>query len=132
MVNPDQKEIFEVLAQQQKHRQEVDRILKIVLPIIAFLLATICANINVVSTLGTLVVMIVAFWMVGIKRQTLGYWATGLAIYCVLDNLYSFQGSFNLHAFARQYGTMVTFLWIIGISRPYIDRWLMHSEKNKK
>ena len=134
MVSPDQKEMFDVLDQQKKHQQQVDRVLKIVLPIVAFLLASICANMNILSTLGTLFMMIIAFWMVGIKRQILWQWSTILAVYCLLDNLYSFQGGFNLNAFARQYGTMVTFLWIIGVSRPYIDRWMMHSSsvQNKK
>lgn len=131
MISPDQKEMFDVLDKQKQHQQQVDRILKIVLPITAFLLAMICANINIPSTLGTLTVLVIAFWMVGIKRQVLWHWATGLAVYCLLDNLYSFQGQFNFNAFGRQYGTMITFLWIIGISRPYIDHWLMKSEQNK-
>lgn len=130
MVTPDQKEMLDVLDKQRQHQRKVDGILKIVLPIVGFLLAMICANMNIASTVGTLVLMILAFWMVGIGRQTLWKWATALAIYCVIDNLYSY-GSFNINAFARQFGTMTTFLWIIGISRPYIDRWLMKSEQNR-
>lgn len=130
MISPDQKKMFDVLEQQKKHQHQVDRVLKVVLPITAFLLAMICANINIPSTIGTLIIMTLAFWMVGIKRQVLWYWATGLAVYCLLDNLYSFQGQFNMNAFGRQYGTMITFLWIIGIGRPYIDRWVMNSDPN--
>lgn len=128
MVHPDQQKMFDVLEKQKQHQAQVDRVLKIVLPITAFLLAMICANLNIPSTLATLVMMTVAFWMVGIKRQALWAWATVLAIYCLLDNLYSFKGSFQANAFLRQFGTMTTFLWIIGISRPYIDRWLMKSD----
>lgn len=129
MVTPDQKEMFDILDQQQQNQRQVDRILKIVLPITGFLLATICANLNIASTLGTLIIFILALWMVGIKRQSVAYWATGLAVYCLLDNLYSFGGSFNFNAFARQFGTMITFLWITGTGRPYIDRWYMKSSQ---
>ena len=41
MVNPDQQEMFDVLEKQQQHQRQVDRALKIVLPIVAFLIATI-------------------------------------------------------------------------------------------
>lgn len=124
MVNPDQKEMFDVLEIQRQHQRQVDRVLKMVLPITAFLLAVICANMNIGSTLGTLVMLIVAFWMVGIKRQKLWYWLIAVTIYCLIDNLLSF-GTFVFPAFSRQYGTMFTFVGILGIGRPYIDRWLM-------
>ena len=128
MLSPDQNEMFKRLEQQQQAQRQVDGILKIVLPIMAFLLASICANLNIPSTLGSLIIMILAFWMVGIRRQVLWYWATGILFYCLLDNLYSF-GQFQLNAFARQAGTMLIFLWIIGISRPYIDRWYYNSQQ---
>ena len=77
MASPDQKEMFDVLEIQRQHQRQVDRVLKIVLPVTAFLLAVICANMNIGSTLGTLVILIIAFWMVGIKRQNLWYWLLG-------------------------------------------------------
>lgn len=128
MVNPDQKEMFDVLQQQRNAQQYIDGILKIVLPITAFLLAMICANMTISSTIGTLFMMLVSFWMVGIKRQNLAVWATIVVVYCLIDHLYTFSGQFVLNTFGRQCGTMITFLWIIGVGRPYIDRWYMSSQ----
>lgn len=124
MASPDQKEMFDVLEIQRQHQRQVDRVLKIVLPVTAFLLAVICANMNIGSTLGTLVMLIIAFWMVGIKRQNLWSWLLAVTAYCLIDNVLSF-GSFAFPAFSRQCGTMLTFVGILGIGRPYIDRWLM-------
>lgn len=129
MNTPDQQKMFDVLEQQHANQQQVNRVLKIVLPIVAFLLAMICANFNALSTLGTIVMMTLAFWMVGIKRKVLWHWATIVIVYCLVDNLYSYNSSFNLNAFARQCGTMILFLWIIGVGRPYIDRWLLKSDQ---
>lgn len=124
MTRSDQQEMLDVLEVQRQHQRQVDRVLKIVLPITAFLVAMICANMNIGSTLGTLILLIIAFWMVGIKRQNLWWWLIVVTMYCLIDNLLSFQ-SFALPAFSRQCGTMLTFVFILGISRPYIDRWLM-------
>ncbi|MGL6034660.1 MAG: hypothetical protein ACRC0N_06285, partial [Acinetobacter johnsonii] len=41
MASPDQKEMFDVLEIQRQHQRQVDRVLKIVLPVTAFLLAVI-------------------------------------------------------------------------------------------
>ena len=41
MVSPDQKEMLDVLEKQRQHQLRVDRVLKIVLPIVAFLLTVI-------------------------------------------------------------------------------------------
>lgn len=124
MASPDQKEMFDVLDIQRQHQRQVDRVLKIVLPITAFLLTVICANMNIGSTIGTLIMLIIAFWMVGIRRQTLWYWLIAVTIYCFIDNVLSY-GTFAFAAFSRQCGTMLTFIGILGIGRPYIDRWLM-------
>ena len=124
MASPDQKEMFDVLDIQRQHQRQVDRVLKIVLPITAFLLTVICANMNIGSTISTLIMLIIAFWMVGIRRQTLWYWLIAVTIYCLIDNVLSY-GTFAFPAFSRQCGTMLTFIGILGISRPYIDRWLM-------
>jgi len=124
MVNPDQEKMFDVLEKQRQHQRKVDRVLKIVLPIVAFLVATICANMNAESMLGTLIILIVALWMVAIKRQPLWYWLAGIFVYCLIDNYLSY-GSFYLSGFSRQFGTMFSFVAIFGIARPYMDRWLM-------
>lgn len=130
MSNSDQQEMLDVLAKQRQHQLQVDRILKIVLPIIAFLLAAICANLNVWSTVLTLVMLCVSFYAVGIKRLPLWHWTTFILIYCLIDNILSY-GSFQINGFARHFGTMTTFLWILGIGRPYFDHWLMKKEQDK-
>ena len=124
MVNSDQQQMFDVLEKQRQHQLKVDRVLKIVLPIVGFLLSVMCANLNRLSLIFTIVVSILALWNVGIKRQALWIWTTVVALYCLLDNFYSF-GSFDLKRYVYQFGSITTFIWIMGIGRPYIDRWLM-------
>ena len=124
MVSPDQQKMLDVLEKQRLHQLRVDRVLKIVLPIVGFLLSVMCANLNRLSLIFTIVISIIALWMVGIKRQALWIWTTVVALYCVLDNFYSF-GSFDLKRYLYQFGSITTFIWIMGIGRPYIDRWLM-------
>ena len=124
MVNSDQQQMFDVLEKQRQHQLKVDRVLKIVLPIVGFLLSVMCANLNRLSLIFTIVISIIALWKVGIQRQALWIWTTVVALYCFLDNLYSF-GSFDLKRYVYQFGSITTFVWIMGIGRPYIDRWLM-------
>ena len=124
MASPDQKEMFDVLEIQHQHQRQVDRVLKIVLPVTAFLLAVIFGKMNICSTLGAPGLLIFAFWMVGVKPQKLKAVLVAVAAYCLIDNVLSF-GSFAFPAFSRQCGTMLTFVGILGIGRPYIDRWLM-------
>ncbi len=76
MINPDQEKMFDVLEKQRQHQLKVDRVLKIVLPITGFLLAVVCANFNRLSLIFTIVISILALWMVGIKRQALWIWTT--------------------------------------------------------
>ncbi|MCU4357842.1 hypothetical protein MJ026_05885 [Acinetobacter ursingii] len=126
MSNSDQDHMFNILDKQRQNQLKVDRILKIVLPLTAFLLSVICANLNWQSTLGTFVILTLAFLAVGIQRQNLWIWLLVLVVYCGLDNYLSF-GQFNLIALRLQLGSMLLFTLIIGIGRPYIDRWLMKS-----
>lgn len=126
MSNSDQDHMFNILDKQRKNQLKVDRILKIVLPLTAFLLSVICANLNWQSTLGTFVILTIAFLAVGIQRQNLWIWLLVLVVYCGLDNYLSF-GQFNFIALRLQLGSMLLFTLIIGIGRPYIDRWLMKS-----
>lgn len=125
----DQNKMFDVLAQQRQHQLLVDRVLKIVLPIMAFLLSVICANLNWQSTLGTFAILTLAFYAVGIKRLTLWHWLTMIALYVFVDNYFSFNG-IDPTRLRFQLATMLVFVSIVGIGRPYIDHWLMKS-KNK-
>ena len=124
MVTPDQKEMFDVLEKQQQHQRQVDRILKIVLPIVAFLLTVMCANLNIWSTLFTFIVLWIAFYATAIKRLPYWHWIVVLMAYCFIDNLLSY-GSFFIPAYNQQFITMFIFLTIFAIGRPYFDRWLM-------
>ena len=122
----DQNKLFDVLAQQRQHQLLVDRVLKVVLPIVAFLLSVICANLNWQSSLGTFVVLTIAFYAVGIYRLTVWHWLTAIVIYAVVDNYFSFNG-IDPNRLRFQLATMLVFVGIVGIGRPYIDRWLMKS-----
>lgn len=124
MVSPEQQQIYDALAQQRGHQKQVDRVLKIVLPIAAFLLCVICANLNMWSTVFTFVMMWVAFYATAIKRWPLWHWALAILIFCLIDNILSY-GTFNRSGFSRQFGTMFIFLGVFGVGRRYFDRWLM-------
>lgn len=126
----DQNKLFDVLAQQRQHQLLVDRVLKVVLPVIAFLLSVICANYNWQSTLGTFVILIIAFYAVGIYRLTLWHWLTVIVLYTLIDNYFSFNG-INQTRLVFQLISMVVFVGIVGIGRPYIDRWLMKSNNTQ-
>jgi len=126
----DQNKLFDVLAQQRQHQLLVDRILKVVLPIIAFLLSVICANLNWQSTLGTFAILTLAFYAVGIKRLTLWHWLIVIVLYTLIDNYFSFNG-INQTRLVFQLISMVVFVGIVGIGRPYIDRWLMRSNSTQ-
>ncbi len=131
MINPDQQQMFDVLAQQQLHQKRVDRVLKVVLPVVAFLISVICANMNWQSTLGTFVVLVIAFYAVGIRRMNLALWLAIVAAYSLADIYFSYQGHLPPSAVGRHLGTMLTFTGILGICRPYIDHWLMKSSNKK-
>lgn len=125
MTNPDQKDLFNVLDQQRQHQKQVDRVMYIVLPILAFLLSVICANMNWQSTIGTFVMLWIAFWAVGIKRQSIWLWLSFIAAYSLVDIYFSYSGQLPPSAVGRHMGTMLAFAGILGIGRPYFDRWLM-------
>ena len=130
MQSQDQNEMFDVLAQQRQHQLLVDRVLKIVLPIVAFLLSVICANLNWQPTLGPFFFLSISFFALGIYRLTLCQWLTVTVLYAVLDNYFSFNGIDPIRL-RFQLATMIVFVGIVGIGRPYIDRWLMKSNTFK-
>ncbi len=109
MQQPDQKELFEVLEKQKKNQLQVDRIFKIVLPIVAFLLSVICANFNWQSTLGTFVILTVTFIAVGVKRLPLWHWLIVITIYCLVDNYLSYGQLDVTHLRLARYH--VSFCW---------------------
>lgn len=121
----DQNQFLDVLDQQKIHQRKVDRVLYIVLPVIAFLLCVMCANYNWQSTLGTFLMLLVAFIAVGIRRLNLRLWLVIVAVYSLVDIYLTYSGQLPIQAVGRQMGTMLSFVGILGIGRPYIDRWLM-------
>ena len=126
MQQPDQKELLEVLEKQKKNQLQGDLIFKIVLPIVAFLLSVICANFNWQSTLGTFVILTITFIAVGVKRLPLWHWLIVITMYCLIDNYLSY-GQLDLSHLRLQLGTMIVFVGMVGIGRPYVDRWFMKS-----
>ncbi len=124
MVSPDQKVMLDVLEKQRQNQLQVDRVLKIVMPVTAFLLTVICANMNIGSTILTFVMLWVAFYAVGIKQWPLWHWVIALLVYCLIDNILS-HGTFKQNQFSLQFGAMFIFLGIFGVGRRYFDRWLM-------
>lgn len=122
---PDQNQFLDVLDQQKIHQRKVDRVLYIVLPVIAFLLCVMCANYNWQSTLGTFLMLLIAFIAVGIRRLNLRLWLVIVAVYSLVDIYLTYSGQLPIQAVGRQMGTMLSFVGILGIGRPYIDRWLM-------
>ena len=118
-----QKELFDALAQQAQQQLLVTQVLKVVLPIMAFLLSMICANLNWQSTLATFVMLTVAFYAVGIYRLTLWHWLSLTALYVFADHYLSFSTP-DLPRLRFQLFAMLGFVLIVGVSRPYIDRWL--------
>ena len=121
----DQNQFLDVLDQQKIHQRKVDRVLYIVLPIVAFLLCVICANYNWQSTAGTFFMLLIAFIAVGIRRLNLKLWLVIVAVYSLVDIYFTYSGQLPIQAVGRQMGTMLTFVGILGIGRPYLDRWLM-------
>ncbi|WP_111858933.1 hypothetical protein [Acinetobacter sp. CFCC 10889] len=127
----DQQDLLNVLEQQRQQLQQVDRVLKTVLPIAAFLLCVICANFNWQSTLGTFIMLVVAFYAVGIKKMNLYLWFAIITVYCLVDIYLSYSG-FPSSAIGRQLGTILTFTAILGYGRPYIDQWYLKSQGQNK
>ena len=126
-MQPDQKVMLDLLEKQRQQQLYLNRVLKIVYPITAFLLAVICANLNWQSTLGTFFILVIAFYAVGIKRMNTYLWLSIIALYCCID-IYLSYGTLQLPALGRQMGTMLTFTAIVGFSRPYIDQWYSKSQ----
>ena len=128
MADPNQKEMLAALEQQTLSQRKVDRILKIVLPITAFLISMICANFNWQSTVGTFVMLTVAFWAVGIRRGAIWVWLALTVVYCLIDNYFSYHGLLDVKHLKMQLAGMLPFLIIIHVARPYLDRLML--EKN--
>ena len=126
MVTPDQNEMFDVLEKQRQHQRQVDRVLKIVLPIVAFLIAVICANMNIWSPIFTFALLWISFYAVGIKRLPLWHWLIATLVYCLLDNILSY-GSFNQTGFTRQFGTLLFSWGIVGIFISFTDKFFRFS-----
>lgn len=127
MSKQNQDELLHALAQQNNAQKKLDRILYIVLPIMAFLISMICANLNWQSTVATFVVLTLALLAVGIKRIPLLLSMLLVLFYCLLDNLLSY-GEFKATPFKMQAGTMLSFMVIIYFARPRLDQLMRNSQ----
>ncbi|ESK38427.1 hypothetical protein P256_01966 [Acinetobacter nectaris CIP 110549] len=126
MPQPDQQELLNALDQHQVAKKKLDRILMIVLPIIAFLISMICANWTWFSTLGTIIVLTLAFIAVGIQRWSITLWLAIIVVYCCIDNYFSY-GTLVLSKLKMQALTMLIFTIIFHVARPYLDQVMQHS-----
>ncbi|MBF7688287.1 hypothetical protein [Acinetobacter rathckeae] len=127
MSKQDQDELLIALAQHSNAQKKLDRILYIVLPIMAFLISVICANLNWQSTVATFVVLTIALIAVGIKRLPLLLCMIVVLLYCLLDNFFSY-GTFAMTPFKMQAGTMISFMVIIHFARPRLDQLMQNSQ----
>lgn len=128
MAHSDQQELLDALSKQKLTNQKVNRILWIVLPIVAFLVCVICANATISSTIGTFVMLTIAFIAVGIKRWSIFIWIFLVALYCILDNLLTY-GTIAVRPLEMQIGTMIVFLIITHMARPYLERLMVEKFK---
>lgn len=128
MVDQDQQTLLDALSQQMLAQKRVDRILKIVLPILALLITTICANMTWQSTLGTFIMLTVAFYAVGIKRWSIWLWLVLCVVYGLVDNYLTFT-TLQIKPLRLQMVGMLPFLIIIYIARPYLDKLMQQQQK---
>ncbi|GAB3054674.1 hypothetical protein GCM10027155_21240 [Acinetobacter apis] len=126
MSNQDQYALLQALEQQKIVQKKLDRILYIVLPIMAFLISMICANLNWQSTIGTFVMLTIALIAVGIQRWSVFIWIFILVVYCLIDNFLSY-GTFAAQPLKMQLGTMLLFTIITHLARPYLNNLMQRS-----
>ncbi len=83
--------MFDVLEKQRQHQRQVDRVLKIVLPIVAFLTGCdLCQYEYLVTRSSPLSFYGLPFIAVGIKRTaSLALAESSIALYCLIDNILS-------------------------------------------
>lgn len=112
------------LTQLAQYTQQINRTLKIALPIFAFLLAVVFANFNLISPFTTFLVLALAFLMVGVWRSYVLATFILLILYCVVDNYLSFGQHFAQQAFIRQCAPMLLFTAIVWYTRRTADRTL--------
>ncbi|MEB3766914.1 hypothetical protein [Acinetobacter sp. MD2] len=128
MLDQDQSALLAALEQQKIAQRKVERILKFVLPITAFLISMICANLNWQSTIGTFVMLTVAFWAVGIKQWSVALWLGFTVLYSIIDNYFSFHGLDAKHLKNQLVG-MLPFLVVIYFARPYLDQLMLKNSQ---
>lgn len=124
MAQSDQQDLLNALVKQQTAIKKVNRILYILLPIVAFMVCVICANATIASTIGTFIMLTIALLAVGIKRWSIFAWLFLVAVYCLADNLFTY-GTIATRPLEMQMGVMLFFVVIIHMARPYLDRMMI-------
>lgn len=110
--------------QQHKILRQIHRVLWVVLPLLALVLAFIIANWSIASTLGTFAMLTIAFVGVGIYRWSLSWVLLGASLYCLIDNYFSY-GQLSLTGLRRQLVFSLLFISSIGLFRPLAERNLL-------
>lgn len=128
----EQQHLFDALDKQKQHQKVVNRALYIVIPITAFLIAVMCANLHPISLAATFIVLLSSLFAVAIKGQNWRWWMLVTSIFVLVDH-YILFGSFEKQTnhLLYQYVTMVVFLLIFALGRPYLDRWVANSTTSK-
>lgn len=121
-------ELQQALALHQQASKHIDRILTGVVVVIAFLLCVVVANYNWISTVMTFIMGSLAFYAVGVRKQNILMWVSILSVYVIVDNLLS-HPQFNVQRFPIHLGGLLIFLTIIHVTRPFLDKWMIHSLK---
>lgn len=123
-----QQSLEQALNEQHQAIRQVDKVLMIVFPIMAFLLSVMTANFNWQSTVGTFLMAWLAFYAVGIRKQNVFIWLALVAIYTVVDNFFSYNGVPNVNRLTLPLGSIIAFVIIIHIFRPMLNTWFLRSK----
>ncbi|MDO4223382.1 MAG: hypothetical protein Q4D05_05050 [Acinetobacter sp.] len=125
------QQLDQALLAHEQAVQDVNRIFYWLLPIIAFFLTVIIANFNFYSTLGTFIIAIVAFYAVGIWRHNVLLWVAILCAYTIGDNILSY-GMLNMDKLPLHLGSLLIFLAIIHVTRPFLNKWMLNLQRKQK
>lgn len=127
-----EQQLADALVLHDQANRYINRIVTGVGIVIAFLLCLIVANYNWQSTLATFAIASVAFYAVGAKKQNILMWVAILSIYVMTDNYLSHGQQFNMNRFPLHLGSLLIFLAIIHVTRPFLEKWMINSLQKQK
>lgn len=127
----DEQQLDMALKMYEATEKEINRAFILIVPIMAFLIGVIAANMTLWSPIATFVMCTIAFLAVGVRKQNLLVWVAVLSIYAIIDNILTYS-TFNPSALPRHLGTMLIFLAIIHFTRPFLGQWVVRSKKKQQ